>query len=246
MTDVQEGDAVQILELRRGGHIFRIEGEDGKLDPRLLTGLDDGRGPPIFLHGHRRDDLIRLNTVQDTLQLIIAAQIFEHRDVGPQRHIAHWHISQAPVAADLLIAPSGQLSSAHDHHRLQVEALLPEMAQCQPETDPLSPQHGGIQPKEYAQDHPGEVDLLGEEEDHQHQHQVQHICPEQLTQLFIQPGAPEGLIEPEGGVGKEVEGHHGQGKIAVIRKRDRSDGPGQQAETDPPRDQEQTENGEPI
>ena len=87
---------------------------------------------------------------------------------------------------------------------LLVVARLPVSPQNLPEEIPLRAQHS-IAEQEHNRQYPaGVVHLVAQKQQAQQHRHIQGICPPQAQQLIPQPLPPEALIQPEGGVGKQL------------------------------------------
>ena len=102
-------------------------------------------------------------------------------------------------------APGPGHLPAADHERvLLVVPQLPEVAQEAAQKHPLAAQQPGAQEEPDNEGEPGEVDkVLHEQEAEQHRHDQRAGHP-QPFQLLAQPRLPEGLVQPESSVQKQL------------------------------------------
>ena len=93
-----------------------------------------------------------------------------------------------------------------------------------------------VSEQEHNRQYPaGVVYLVAQKQQAQQHRHIQGICPPQAQQLIPQPLPPEALIQPEGGVGEELDGGEDCPQGQILGQGHRDDPVGQEAEAYPER-----------
>ena len=103
---------------------------------------------------------------------------------------------------------------------LLVEAALAVVSQKRPEHIPLPRKPHKGQDKEDCQRTAGEVNSLRQKQGGLKQHHIQRTGPEEPSKLLIKALLSEGLVQAEGGKGKQIDRGQNCGEPEIGGKRD--------------------------
>ena len=154
--------------------------------------------------------------------------------------------AQVGVIGQRLDIALGHGAVAQQQHVLLVEAPLAELAQTQPQHQPLAAEGEEHQYEVEHKGQTGEVELFDEEEDGLEHHEVDGAGPEQPPHLPVQTLGAQRVVEVHGPQGDEKDGEHAQGEDEVIAQGDAPVVKGEEEEPGPIGDGHAQENEEGV
>lgn len=243
---VDQGQAVQTVELGVGRHVLGVEGNEGQLGPRVLAGPDDQGHPLIILCPQSGDDLIGLCPGQIAVQLVKGAQVRQGGPIFPVGHIAQQGIAIFRALADTAHAVPGDVAAAHDDDVLLVVAAGPEAVQYRPQDHPLAAYADIYRKEKQGHGHTGKIGAPQQIEEHLQNNKVQAVAEKQPAQLGPQPDFPVGGIQIGKAIGQQVQGDQGAGRRQIKTEGHRLRPPGHHIKAHPIAEQKGQQHQPPV